>query len=339
MQLQLVVADFHLDAAELSADAAAGLPRLPGLEAALRQGRAARGAGWRAVVAGLAGRAELIDVAPARVAGLALQSGGLPNPWLATPVHQTAGLDHLRLHRAGLLRLRPQELEALATEFSRTFEGTGLRLLPLLGGFVLDGASASAAQTQDPALFLGADMGRAPPVGSQAGELRRLGAEIEMWLHEAPINRERARRGELAVNALWLWGGGPPPPAGLSLRGKAMGLPPAYADDAYVAGLWHGSGGEARALPADLETLLADAAGSQAHQSVVVVISAAAQGARDAPLSRLDARWLTPALGALRAGRIAELALHLGQTQLVLRDRDRLRFWRREQPWWQRLVT
>ena len=41
-----------------------------------------------------------------------------------------------------------------------------------------------------------------------AGELRRLGTEIEMWLHGAPGNTAREQRRERRISALWLWGGG-----------------------------------------------------------------------------------------------------------------------------------
>jgi hypothetical protein len=44
--------------------------------------------------------------------------------------------------------------------------------------------------------------------------LRRLGAEIEMWLHDHPINDARRRRGELPVTSLWLWGAGAVPASG-----------------------------------------------------------------------------------------------------------------------------
>ena len=40
-----------------------------------------------------------------------------------------------------------------------------------------------------------------------AGELRRLGTEIEMWLHGAPFNTARERdAGKRRISALWLWG-------------------------------------------------------------------------------------------------------------------------------------
>ena len=38
----------------------------------------------------------------------------------------------------------------------------------------------------------------------------RLINEMQMYLHQHALNRERAERGRLAVNSLWFWGGGKP---------------------------------------------------------------------------------------------------------------------------------
>ena len=35
------------------------------------------------------------------------------------------------------------------------------------------------------------------------GTLRRLLAEIEMWLHAQPLNERRSRRGAASVTGLW----------------------------------------------------------------------------------------------------------------------------------------
>jgi hypothetical protein len=334
MQLQLVVADFHLDAAELAGDAVQGLPRLPALEQWLRRGSASRDTeDWRAVSARIAGRPELVGLPPAQIAALALGDAAPANPWLAAPVHLAAGLDHLRLHPAGLLHLEQRELQALAVEFAQVFAGSGLALLPLQGGFVLAGLMAQHAQTRDPADFLGADIRNAPPRGADAQALRRLGAELEMWLHGSAVNTARERRGQLAISSLWLWGGGAMP-AGVALRPKALSLPAAWSDDAYMAGLWHASGAEARALPPDLQPVLASAVAS-----AVVVLSAATRGPRDQPLPRLDNDWLAPAVAALRTGQVSTLHLHCDGLHCRLRAADRLRFWRRLRPWWERLST
>ena len=342
MQLQLVVADLYLDPDALAAAPAGALPRLAGLEAVLRWGRLLPApADWRAMVAAAAGRPDLGLLPPARVVAAAAGMAAGSSPWLAAPVHLVAGLDHLRLHAAGLLRLTGDEQAALVEEFSRSFGGDDLRLHAVPGDLLLTGTGVVQAQTQDPARFLGADVRTAPARGEDAPRLRRLGAEIEMWLHGHAINRARSRRGLLDINALWLWGGGAAAPDGDVPRSADPLRLQGYAGDAYTAGLWSLGGARVQAPPASFAQLLEVAdAEHAAHREPaprLVCISAAMTGAGDGPLARLDAAWLEPAVAALRDDRLESLCLHVGGQQRLLRRRDLLQFWRRGRPWWETL--
>jgi hypothetical protein len=62
-------------------------------------------------------------------------------------------------------------------------------------------------------LSVGLAMGAPPwsPAGPDAPWLKRLLTEIQMLLHEHPVNQARERLGQLPVNSLWLWGEGPLP--------------------------------------------------------------------------------------------------------------------------------
>lgn len=333
--MHLVVADFHAEPAEFAAAAAATLPRLPGLELIGRYGgRRSLPPDWRAFVARCAGRPELADVAPAQVAAAALDLPADARPWLAVPVHLTAGIDHLRLHPAGLLNLDARESVALCGSFTTEFAASGLSLQPLFGSLLLVGLGPVVATTQDPAAFLGADMATAPATGRDAPVLRRLGSEIEMWLHDHPVNRRRVQQGRLPVSGLWLWGGTSSASAALPLRQRSLALPLGYADDGYVAGLWHLSGGETAALPATFAALLADPGLQRGARAAIIVLSAAATGPRDLPLLRLEAAWFEPAVRHLRAGGLARLSVFLGGQQWGLSSAGMLRCWRRARPWW-----
>jgi len=46
------------------------------------------------------------------------------------------------------------------------------------------------------------------PQGSDARRWQRLGNEIQMLLHQHPINAARQQTGRPIINSLWLWGGG-----------------------------------------------------------------------------------------------------------------------------------
>ena len=339
MQLQLVVADLHLDREALDAAPAGSLSRLAGLESLLRWGRRHPAAGgWRAFAADRAGRPDLAAMPPAQVVAAAAGLVPAGSAWLAAPVHLVAGLDHLRLHAAGLLRLADAEQAALVEAFNRTFGGEGLRLHGVPCGLLLSGAGPVHALTQDPAQFLGADVRTAPAQGADAAGLRRLGTEIEMWLHAsaATVNHQRARRGALPVNALWLWGGGA---SVETVRRDSAAAIHFHADDAFIAALGELSGSPVRPVPASFNALRGDATAAAQDAVQVVCLSAAATGPGDAPLARLDDSWFVPALAALREGRLDSLGLHVGGRQYPLRRGDLRRFWRRARPWWETLGT
>jgi hypothetical protein len=209
----------------------------PGIEHVARfGGRTALEGGWRPWLARWLGRGDLANVAPGVIAAVgvvpppagtspaagvasAAAAGVVPaaaerpsdsTAWIATPVHLIAGLTSLHLDRRSILRLPPADLESFAQDFNRTFGDSALRLTPLAAGdFLMQGPATLTAATTEPARALVADLEASLPKGNDAKALKRLGAELEMWLHAHPLNETRRRRGELPVSTLWLWGGTP----------------------------------------------------------------------------------------------------------------------------------
>ena len=122
-------------------------------------------------------------------------------------MHLIAGMTSVHVDRRSILRLDAADQQTIAADFQRMFHDSGFNLQPLeAGDFLMLGPEMSPAGTEEPARAMGASMAQ------QAGTspaLRKLGAEIEMWLYDHPINDTRRRRGEQPVTALWLWGGGP----------------------------------------------------------------------------------------------------------------------------------
>jgi hypothetical protein len=335
MHLQLVVADLHLEREAFEEARTDALPRLPGLECVLRHARrdAAR-QDWRAFIATLAGREDLLGRPPAAVVAAA---HGLEQPeraWFATPVHLQPGLDHLRLHPAGVLRPDEPELRDLAAGFAAAFAGEGVRLHPVERGFLLLGLEPTDAATEDPARYLGADLRGAPARGPGAARLRRLGAEIEMWLHAR--GSPPAGRG-LPINALWVWGGGRTASLPGDWRGTGVPRWQAHAEDAYAAALWRLAGRAVTAPPADLASF-AGLDGTGRDAAHLVCLHALAERPGDNPLARLDRDWLQPGVEALRAGRLQSFAVQVGAYQHHL-TRSRLWGpWRRRRPWWEGLA-
>jgi hypothetical protein len=281
--------------------------------------------------------------------------------WIATPVHLIAGLTSLHLDRRSILRLPAADLEGFARDFNRTFGDSELRLTPLAAGdFLMQGPATLAAATTEPARALVADLEASLPKGNDAKALKRLGAELEMWLHSHPLNETRRRRGELPVSTLWLWGGTAaqtgdtavlaavdPAPA----VGAHAATPPtqqlaspsassnthttlAFGNDPYLIGLCRLQGDQTHPLPDQLTDLLTD---SRPQRAVLVVEVTSNLHLNPhwtvwEALAEIDRRFVSPAIAALGEGGIESVVLLANDTHWRVHRRDRLKFWRRAHP-------
>jgi hypothetical protein len=314
----------------------AELPAWPALDELLRLGDCANASrDWRSGMLGDLGVDALGAEAPAVIAAAALQLPAGAAVCLAAPVHAVAGLSRVHLHAAGLLQLDAQQGEEFAAAFAAQF-GDELRLHPLAGGWLLEGACAAAARDEDPQDLLGMPLERSAARSDEERQLRRLGAEIEMWLAALPLNEKRRRRGELPANLLWLWGGGRVG-AGTSLHPRPPLRLQAHGADPWLAGC-------AALFGATVEPLAQGwpqpRTGNTRVDSVVrEVIVLHAGGVDGAHLRRWDEEWFAPLLNDLRAQRIEALTLRLGRRAWRVHRRLWSAPWRRRQSWWQAVGT
>lgn len=323
MTFSLVVPDLHMDPAQARMPERA--PPLPALRSLLA-GATSRGvqSGWRSGLARDAG-IKLEMFSPGTVA-----SWGLTSPpagrsvALAQPVHQIAGMSRVHLHPAGVLQLDEAELLQLSESFNGDLGANGPCLRRVGAGLLLvgDWNASGSDESQEPSRFRGRELAsasdRIPP------ELRRLGTEVEMWLYEHPLNRARARRGLLAVNALWFWGAGPVTPRASPASTEAASV--AHGDDPFLIGLWAALGGELRPRVSAFAEATATAA--------VVVTGANTAGDIEALLN-LESQWFEPLLDAVESRRILDLRLWLGAHRWSIRRRGISRWLRRPAPWWE----
>lgn len=242
-------------------------------------------------------------------------------PWLLSPLYCVAGLDRLHLAPEGVLDLPASQWTELCASFALDLGAGSLTLTALDGRTaLLQGAAWGELATIEPAELLGSDLRSCQPRGAAAARWRALQGEIEMWLHEHPVNRLRARAGEPPVTTLWLWGGTTPAP---------MSSAPAPASGAGATGsVLVGFGAWGRAL-ATLEPAVrvvedspsldfATLAAAHPHAALAVCVSAAADA------GEVERRWLLPAAQRFDRG---------GLDALTLRHRDRVwRLGRRR--WW-----
>jgi hypothetical protein len=265
---------------------------------------------------------SLVGMPPASIcAGEKMTGAEIETAWLATPVALEARLDHVRMTDRGLLHLDVEERAAWCAEFNRIFgpqyslHDAGER------AFILSGLPGSA-RTSDPARLLGNEIGPSLPA-ADAAELRRLWAEIEMWLHGSALNEIRERARKRRISALWLWGrdGGPRRSAGTDERDVEI-----YGGDPLLGGLSRMREFRLREVP----PVLAQIEGARQH---VIAELAVLTGHPHETLAAIDSSWFAAARQALERGELAALDVVANDLCFRISARAGWKFWRRRRSW------
>jgi hypothetical protein len=256
-------------------------------------------------------------MAAIRAAALGIDATGAY--WLAAdPVTLTVGRDDVAF--AGIVDdLARDDADALIATLNAHFADDGVAFVaPRPDAIFARVAAPPRLSTHPPAATPGEPLRMRLPEGPDAGVWRRWQSEIQMLLHEHPVNVARERAGRPPANSVWFSAGGTLPPRAapeLSIR--------TFADAGVAVALAAHAGSPARAIPPGLASAL-DLAGDAA--TVVVALDPGSA------LGAFDNAWAAPAARALAAGRIAELTL-------VANDAGDALIWRATRPgFWQRLA-
>jgi hypothetical protein len=169
---------------------------------------------------------------------------------------------------------------------------------------------------------LGMDLADALPEHAEARHWRRILNEIQVALHNAPVNIRRRAKGKREINSVWFWGGGFMPDTTAHHPFHTV-----YSDDPVSRGLAIINDcrfvEQSEALTADFE-----------HDGATVLIDWAVTGdGPDDELARIEA--LTGRLQALADRGLVHLELYDGSGQgRAYQGSARRRFWRRNRPLW-----
>jgi hypothetical protein len=250
-----------------------------------------------------------------------LADGGTPRGdfWMrADPVHLSVGLHSLGFDGAGLALSRA-EADALVAALNRHF-GDELAFHPLQPErWYLRLAVAPDIDTAPPAAARGTAIGDKLPSGADATRFRSLMNEVQMLLHDHPVNTEREARGAPSVNSVWFWGGG------ILEAPKARPYSVVLARDPLARGLARAAGVPERTLPRDGAAMLAALPPEGVSLAVL-----------DASPAALERDWFDPLLAALREGQIGMLSLVLPGRDALLEVEtvrsDLRHFWRVRKP-------
>lgn len=226
----------------------------------------------------------------------------------ADPVHMLAGMHSLTLFDARHLQLNRDDADALVAALNRHFTGEVEFLAPQPSRWYARFAHPLAVDVPSIDRVAGGCVELGLVAGPDAGKLQRTAMEIQMLLHEHPVNQAREARGAASVNALWLWGGG-------VWRAPVAAFDHVLTDDFIARAVAAGAGIAVADLPSGYTV--------PAGQRTLALLDGA---------SDLDRDWFEPALRALQRGRLDSLEITLaGEPSLHLQvdRRQALRFWRR----------
>jgi len=272
---------------------------------------------------------ETLTGRPATEAPLAalslLADGGNPGDalWVrADPVHLALTRDSAILAPAGHLDIGADEAIELCGTLNEHFRDRGIVFrAPQPQRWYLELAAPVGALGDGPESSRGRRVANAPADRSSA-PARALANEIQMVLHEHPVNAGRESAGRPPINSLWLWGEGRLPAPEVRGFDAVLSDLPVARGLSLSASLEHAPAGGASALfsRGDGRSALATAGpGADGEES-------------------LERRWFHPLYEAMRARRVKTARIvvaHVGARAALecsVAARDLWRIWRRAAP-------
>jgi hypothetical protein len=174
------------------------------------------------------------------------------------------------------------------------------------------------------------------PQGEDAMVWQRFTNEVQMLLHEHPVNEAREQRGLAPINSVWFWGAGAQP-ASVSWRFSRVA-----SDDALARGFAMLANTSVGTRPANAAAWLATAGGSVKNRELVTLdslreaVNERGVEAWRAALSAMERDWFAPLLQGLQSECIGMLSIHAPSPRCTLHSEticgDLIKFWRRARP-------
>jgi hypothetical protein len=226
----------------------------------------------------------------------------------ADPAWVQPEMNGVRLLACGRLQLTMDEALAFAEALRPAFDDAGIELEITTPDrwHVRLPSNTPLPNFAAPEQALGEDLSQHLPQGVEGRRWRVLLNDIQVLLHQHPLNTARRMRGLAPVNSVWLWGGGslPSPPAS-ELKGV-------ISDDLLLTAL---------AAQAGLKVL------PRTPKNVAVVSNGWLIDLQDLPISEIESEWL-PILDLLL--RRQPLRLHFASAERwQSQPWHRWRVWRR----------
>ena len=227
-------------------------------------------------------------LAAVRLAALGVDPG--PAFWLAAdPVTLVAGRDDV--HLAGIVQdLDADDAATLVAMLNAHFSTDGIAFVAARpDAWFVRAPARVALRTRPVATVAGRMLRDLMPTGPDAGTWQRWQSEIQMLLHDHPVNAAREAGGKAPANSVWFSEGG-----ALPSRVPASSVA-TFAGNGIAAALAAHVDGTARAVPATLDSALATAGDAS---TIVVALPLPLD------LDAVERNWAAPAWTALVQRRV-----------------------------------
>lgn len=256
--------------------------------------------------------------------------------WIrADPVHLRLERDHILLADSCVFRISMEEAEQFTGLLNQHFDGNqGVNFFPLRPDrWYLCLPELTLPHTHLLSEVVNRDIQNKLPFGVNNAFWRNLLNEIQMLLHEHPLNQLREGRGEFAINSIWFWGGGTLP------ESLASPYTNAWSNDILAVSLALACNIDHAALPTDATAWEASARTGN-HLIVLDDLQGKAQygdayGWRES-IKEMEQRWFDPLWRMLRRGQFDKITLTVpgesNSKSFTATRSDSRKFWRRPKP-------
>ncbi len=193
------------------------------------------------------------------IAAIAAEADGLDVSdafWLrADAVHLVLQRDCFSLGEPVPLSVEITDAQKIIASLNQHFSQDGLTFfIGNSGAYYVRSAQTLQIKTTLPSVAAGKNIHPFMPQGLAGGKWLSVLNEIQMLLHEHPVNLALEAKGEKAVNSLWLSGGGQMPKSAVLKNDADL----VVANSAFYAGLAGLSVIQYQSVPADLNRLFSD---------------------------------------------------------------------------------
>lgn len=238
--------------------------------------------------------------------------------WRADPVHLEADRDQLVMLPQAALEVTADEGRLFAETFNQSYAAEGFTLeTPQPERWYLRTPFNWQCRGWEPARLAGQPVTEFMPTGPDENPVRKLMTEIQMLLHEHPVNQARESAEKLAINSLWLWGGGRLPQSVPQTPARIITTQP------LVRGLALLASRQSESWPVtSLEQF------AEGESLLALGMSDFGDDA-----GRLEKQLIMPLWRALASGRVGEIRCYAGGSRLFVLSRNSAwRFWCRSRP-------